>query len=209
MSCNQFCQCVCSLKREEKPVKKQKRKEKNRKNKKDDGSKTEYIFTGSACKNKEQISKCVCFLDKRSRASCTEKGKTYTLVNHNPPTEVLCMHIDEGVVGNNDGTRCDYAFFVRDGIDQGQGRMILIELKGGNVQKALTQLKKTLDLAEVQELKKKYKRVYGRVVFSSCPPRIRNSDLHLDMKEEFDTLHGNLKMTEVDFVEEYNELDNG
>lgn len=118
------------------------------------------------------------------------------------------MHIDKGVLGDEDGTRCDYAFFVRDKADQGQGRMVLIELKGKAVEKALAQLQETLKLPEVKKLAKSYKRVYGRVAFAASPPRIRSTDQFFDLNEEFIELNGNLKIGEMNFEEKYEELDN-
>ena len=207
MVCEQFPTCVDTLKHEVKPLQ-AKKKGAAKSKKKIKSAEVEHIYTGYPCGDEGKKECCLCFLDTRSRPSCTENRKTYTLDQSDVKVEVLCMHIDGGVVDDAKSQRCDYAFFVRDGIDHGRGRAILIELKGSDTPTALKQLIVTLELPEVSALKKNYKRIYGRVVNTSSVPRIQNTDLHMDLKEKFMRMGGNLKIGEWNLVEHYSELDN-
>ena len=86
------------------------------------------------CNNRERQKKCVEFLDNCSKPTCKERGKSYTLIQCTqvPRHEVICYHIDEGVIDDTTVTKCDYAFFLRDSpsLKHSKGTIILIELKG-------------------------------------------------------------------------------
>ncbi|MCR4936379.1 MAG: hypothetical protein K5990_07870 [Oscillospiraceae bacterium] len=205
MICKQFPVCAVQLKREDRTRKSKKQSKKSRKG--TGTARKEYAYTGFPCGNETRMGACVHFLDNRSKPSCTEKGKTYTLDHSETNLEVLSMHLDGGVNEGKDGRRCDYVFFVRDHVDRGQGRVILIELKGGGTRDALNQLSETLDIPEIQALGKDFKRFYGRVVNTSSPPRIQNTPAYMEVKEKLHRLGGNLKTGEWDFVEGYGELD--
>jgi hypothetical protein len=204
MMCGQFPTCVETFKHEEKPVKV---KGLNKSKKKANTTEIKHIYTGYPCGDANKRERCVCFSDTRSKPSCTENGKTYTLDHGGANVEVLCMHIDGGVVDDAESQRCDYAYFVRDKVDHGHGRAIFIELKGSNTRTALKQLIVTLDMPEVNALKRSYKRIYGRVVNTSSVPRIQNTGLYMDLKEKLKRMGGNLKIGEWNLVEPYNKLD--
>ena len=206
MNCEQFLICVRDLKQETKVIRLNK---KATKRKRKELPKEEKITTyiNYPCKDEARMNCCVSFFDFRSKPSCTEKGKTYTLDHSETNLEVLCMHIDGGVVAEKDTLRCDYAFFIKDMVDQGCGRAVFIELKGGGTEKALKQLIATLNMPEIFELSKDYRRIYGRIINTSSVPKIQSTGLYMDLKERLKKLGGNLKTGEWDFVEYYSELD--
>lgn len=205
MICGQFTSCVKTLKQEvvipKKPKEKQKRNKTNRQ------PKREVTYSSFPCDDKNRMNKCICFCDSRSKASCTENGKTYTLDHSKIDVEVLCMHLDGGVIANSDSKKCDYALFVRDNVDNGYGRAVFVELKGGGTETALKQLLSTLTMPEVIELRRDYKRVYGRIVNTSSAPRIQNTSDYMELKELLLQFGGNLKTEEWDFCELYPDLD--
>lgn len=206
MICNRFATCATHITSEEITVRTKKKLPK-KKRKGNRNTQKEFSYKNYPCENEQRMNQCVVFSDYRSKASCTEKGKTYTLDHSEKHIEVLCMHIDSGVIDDAELSRCDYVLFVRDKVNRGHGRAIFVELKGCNTKKALKQLIETLKMPEVIELSKKYKKVYGRVVNSSCVPRIQNTGEYLELKELLMMFGGNLKTGEWNFVERYAELD--
>lgn len=206
MICEGFPVCAQKLKREESIIE-QKRKQSKKRGKAKRKEKA-ITYNGNPCQDEQRTTKCVNFLDCRSKPSCTEKGKTYTLDQSESNNEVLSMHIDGGVIDEPDSCRCDYAFFVRDRVDNGYGRAIFVELKGGATRKALKQLIETLNWSEVHELAKVYKKIYCRIVNTSSVPRIQSTNEYMELKEILSKFGGNLKTGEWNFVERYEEIDN-
>lgn len=60
---------------------------------------------------------------------------------------------------------------------------------------------------ELQSLWDSQRRIFGRVVCRSTPPRIQNTDEYMDVKEAFFDRNGNIKIEEENMVEEYDELE--
>lgn len=96
---------------------------------------------------------------------------------------------------------------MKDKASNGNGRAIFIELKGAHIRDAMKQLNDTLSLDTFKDIAKMYKKIYGRIVITSSVPRIRNDNQFMDLKERFMDLGGNLKISEINFVESYADLD--
>lgn len=205
MICNQFQKCLTTLRlSDEHSVTAQKNdKKKNAKQL----NKIKPIISKPSCGSPSNQKKCIAFFDYRSQPSCTEKGKTYTLNASGRNLETLCFHIDGGVVDSSDCNKCDYAFFLKDKDSKKIDRAIFIELKGKHIRDAIKQLNDTLSLEAIKGITRTYRNIYGRIVIASSVPRIRNDTQFMDLKEKFLNLGGNLKVRELNFVEEYNDLD--
>lgn len=158
------------------------------------------------CDDKEQQKKCIAFLDKRSQIRCEEKGKTYILdqSKENPRHEIIKFFVDKGIITDPEASKvykCDNVLLVRD-----SGTVVLVELKGSDTRHAIKQLAETLFQEKLHPVWNSQKRVFGRVVCKSTPPRIQNTDEFMDLKESFLSLNGNLKIAEEIMVEKYQEL---
>ena len=199
MSCNTFQDCLISLTWE--MVEEQGKKTGFKKTKNKHIQPTTILeFDNYPCKNIERLRKCVAYAGKRSSLRCSENGKTYTLDKKDWDFESICYHVDGGIIEKNDAqTRCDYALFLKDSSEKGTGTTILVELKGGDTKKALSQIKETLAMELFRNVPKIYKRVYGRIVAASSVPRIQNTNEFVDLKTILMKLGGNLKIKEIDF----------
>lgn len=167
----------------------------------------------SPCSSESQQKKCIVFIDRRSKLTCEENGKSYTLDQSQvyPRHEVIKLHIDGGVITDPEAStvnKCDYVLLVKDGAQDGQKRntAILVELKGKAVLHALKQLMCTLQQPEFQSVWNSYARVFGRIVCTSSIPRIQSNDAFLEAKEEFLLRGGNLVIEEESYQEEYRNL---
>ncbi len=174
----------------------------------------QYPLCEPPCRNAACQKACIAFLDRRSRPKCEEKGKSYVLDQSElfPHFEVIQLHIDKGVISDPEASsvnKCDYALLIRDSASSGEknGTAILVELKGVEVRHALKQLLASLTQNELQPLWNSQRRIYGRVVCKSSPPRIQNTDEFMDAKEAFLLRRGNLKIFEENRIEEYKCLD--
>ena len=208
MICQRFVECLQNLKTEYKRADEKTRKNIGKKEKpKSNGQaqKGEWIYVGYPCKDDVFIKKCVEYFDGRSKPKCAENGKSYVLSKGGYSFNVLCMHIDGGVIDDNTCDKCDYALFLQDGVEESKGRAIYIELKGKNTEHAIDQLISTID--KFKDAGGLYKRVYARIVNASSPPRIQNTESYIDLQEKVMELGGNLKTREMEFVEEYSALD--
>ncbi len=214
MICDKIKECAAKT-RHVPPEKKKKDKGKKNSNKrrvKEDPY--QFPLCKSPCGSDVCQEKCIAFLDRRPQPRCAENGKTYILDQSKkfPRFEVMLYHIDKGVITDPEAStiyKCDYALLVKDS-DSTENRgdtVILVELKGGEVKHALKQLQSTLSQKELQPFWDSQKRVFGRIVCRSTPPRIRNIDEYLDVKEALLARHGNLKIREEDMKEEYDELE--
>lgn len=181
--------------------------------KKDKGANcSEQPLCHPPCQRKTQQDMCIEFLDSRSRPSCRERGKTYTLdqSQENPKHEVMMLHIDGGVITNPEAgsvDKCDFVLWIREGNRRGRKKdtAILIELKGKDIRHAVRQVTETLHQPEFSAAWDNCARVYGRIVCASVP-RIRSTDEIMDAKEEFLTRGGNLRIKEESYIEEYKAL---
>ncbi len=184
----------------------------NRKQRKEDIY--QYPLGKSPCGDEMCQKKCIDFLDKRSQIKCEEKGKTYILDQSKkyPRYEVIKFFVDKGVITDPEAStvaKCDNVVPIRDAetsVDKG-GTAILVELKGVDTKHALEQLSATLNQQQLQSLWDNQRRVFGRVVCRSTPPRIRNTEEYMSVKEAFFERNGNIKIAEENMVEEYDELE--
>ncbi len=172
----------------------------------------QYPLTKSPCRSDECQRRCIAFLDTRQQAKCDDKGKSYILDQSDqfPRYEILKLCIDKGVITDPEaGTvnKCDYALLIRDAITDKRGTAILVELKGKDIRHALKQLRETLDQKELSALWNSQRRMFGRIVCKSAPPRIQNTDEFMDVKEAFFDRHGNIKIGEEYMKEEYAKLE--
>lgn len=209
MICQRLVECLQNLKTEYKRVDEKTRKDKGKKEKhrsNGQAQKGEWIYVGYPCEDDAFIKKCVEYFDGRSRPKCAENGKSYVLSKGGYSFNVLCMHIDGGVIDDNTCDKCDYALFLQDGVEESKGRAIYIELKGKNTEDAIDQLTSTID--KFGNAGGLYKKVYARIVNTSSPPRIQNTESYVNLQEKMMKLGGNLKTHEWDFVESYRDLDN-
>ena len=140
---------------------------------------------------------CLQFCDKRSELICREKGKEYRLKNRNNQYKILSMRIDGGVITTDKYTpqgisKCDYLFLI----DSDPSPVaILIELKGTDLNKAISQIESTLDLFE--NAFKKCKKVYGRIVYAGGTPKIRNTPKFIALQRKLKSMNGSLLANEV------------
>lgn len=188
------------------------------KRKKDAGKKQrsedvyKYPLSKSPCGSEEYQKRCIAFLDVRSQAKCEENGKTYILDQSKkfPRYEIMKFHIDQGVITDPEASKvdkCDYVLLIKDPLKDKGGTAVLVELKGTDTRHALKQLQATLNQKELNPLWDSQRRVFGRIVAKSMPPRIQNTDAYMDVKEAFFARHGNMKIKEENMREEYDELE--
>ena len=176
------------------------------------------IVVGNSCRSADQVRACVRFLDARPNAKCSEDGKSYLLLNPDNRS-LLGLRLDHGAFETTAFHKCDYAFML---LKQKQRKdepnepecVILIELKGDEVKKSLTQLNDTLDLPELQDLYQTAGKVYGRIATSGENPRkteVPNMNRLFEQKRRlarrFQKLNGNLKIRGIEFEESCDKLD--
>lgn len=212
MICNSLKECVektCHI--QSQSEEKKRGKDKNRqKSYKKDFDIYKAPLSQPICKDPGQQEKCIDFLDCRSKAVCTENGKSYTLdqSEENPKHEILKLHMDKGAIIDQDGcntNKCDYVLWVKEKNAAKRKTAILVELKGVSVQHAIKQLMATLRQPEFQEEWKTCNRMYGRVVCTSVPRAVTN-DACMQAKREFLMRGGNLVIKENSYPEKYNDM---
>lgn len=215
MICDKVKECAEKTRHIQPPEKSKKNKGKkvqNKKQKKVDIY--QYPLGASPCGSDVCQKKCIGFLDRRSQIKCEENGKTYILDQSKkyPRYEVIKYHIDKGVITDPEAStvnKCDNVVLLKDSDTPNNegGTAVLVELKGIETRHALKQLLATLRQQELQSLWDSQRRIFGRVVCRSTPPRIQNTDEYMDVKEAFFDRNGNIKIEEENMVEEYDELE--
>ncbi len=204
MICDKVKDCMEQTKHIESEKKKGKKRPQNGKRSKEDNY--QQPLSQPPCGDIEKQKKCIDFLDNRSRIKCEEKGKTYILDQSKecPRHEIIKFFVDKGIITDPEAStnyKCDNALLVRD-----SGIVVLVELKGSDTHHAIKQLSATLLQKDLYPAWSSQRRVFGRVVCRSTPPRIQNTDEYMDLKEELHLLNGNLKIAEEIMVEKYDEL---
>ena len=204
MICDKLKDCMEQTKHIEPEKKKGKKRPQNGKRPKD--SIYQQPLRQPPCGDIEKQKNCIDFFDNRSRIKCEEKGKTYILDQReeHPRHEIIKFIVDKGIITEPEAStvcKCDNALLVRD-----SGIVVLVELKGSDTHHAIKQLSATLSQEKLCSAWKSQKKVFGRVVCKSTPPRIWNTDECMDLKETFLSLNGNLKIAEEIMVEKYDEL---
>lgn len=152
-------------------------------------------------------SKCIESSDRRPEVKCEEKGKKYILLN-TEKNHVISYKMDGGVIVVDktvpEGTgKCDYMYVV----SGAKKKVILTELKGVDVTKALKQLNGTLVIYE--NFFKEFDHVYGRIVMTSSVPRLNATSeytkLNVLLRKKY---QGNVKIAEKKLSEKDVELAN-
>lgn len=149
---------------------------------------------------------CVVSCDDRLYVKCEEKKKKYTLVNTQKKT-IVSYKMDGGIVYMDvavpeQTARCDYLYVI----NGEKPTVVLTELKGVDVRKAMNQINSTLDLFD--SFFRKCSKIYGRIVVSSSIPKIRATPEHVKLQKKLkDSYGGNLKIGELKMEEKDVELD--
>lgn len=156
------------------------------------------------CDNRKD--ECIESSDERSSVKCEEKKKRYIL-NNTQKKHIVSYKMDGGIICV-DATvpaqtpKCDYLYVV----EGEKPAVILVELKGVDVKKAMVQIDSTLRL--FPHLFRSCSNVYGRVVVASSIPRLKAEPSYLKLQRKFMTSYrGNLKIQERQFEEKDTELD--
>jgi len=125
------------------------------------------------------------FYDDRKECVAREKGKKYTLINASGHI-VKSMKLDDCLSGKNKGRRCDYLMHIDNKALQ---RAIFIELKGGDVGRALTQLYST-----IMYLKSEFRdhQIDARIVSSRDVPGFVNIPAYRTLAREVQPTGGNI-----------------
>lgn len=111
-------------------------------------------------------------LGERKIVSTSEKGKTYKITfTVIKPSAVYT--IDGNII--TDGDRCDKLVLVQSNITQNKWIEIFVELKGKDVDHAVTQLKATIDNPVFKH--KTIEKLWARIVAQSYPKNTGNSTI--------------------------------
>ena len=108
-----------------------------------------------------QCNQCIISADTRSKIICRDGHAKYTLVNDVDPKEFVKNYKIDGGVITGDGRKCDGMFYIPN-----LNKVVLIELKSGQYEHAVTQLLRTY---ETLKETLRGKQVYSRIVSSSVP----------------------------------------
>lgn len=160
------------------------------------------------CNDKDD---CIVYYDSRTNAKCEENGKTYNLVN-SFGYNVALFRVDGGLIvvdkTVSSGTeKCDYMYCLNSG---GEDKtIILTELKGVDIRKAVKQLLSTLEI--YGEFIANFGGIYCRAVVGSSVPQIKADPNYVKLYKKLEALKGkakagNIKIQKTPFVEKYEEL---
>lgn len=158
------------------------------------------------CTNRKD--NCMESADRRSQVKCEEHQRKYVLKN-TKGNFVICYKVDGGMIVEDKSVppelrKCDYLYVVLD--RERHVDVIMTELKGIDVGKALEQLYRTLKL--FPDTFNTCSHVYARVIATSGMPRLNARpeyrNLVTMLKGKY---HGNLKIVERQFYEADTELE--
>lgn len=139
--------------------------------------------------------KCLNFKDRRSIVSISENKSTYRLSNYQK-LEIECFHVDGCLI--TEGEKCDYLLIVAE-----RNRNVLIELKGKDVLKAISQIKTTF-----QRLNRSLNGIfYGRIVTTATYAPAMDSNEAKRLKILLKSTNGNLKIKSSPLEESISTLD--
>ena len=169
MICKQLKQCIKEAKHVDVVQKKHGKKYVKGKGKKSPATEQRLC---TPCKNEECQERCIDYLDRRSEGKCEENGMCYILENDG--YELLQLHIDGGVISEPEASRinkCDFALVVKDQVKEGkkENTLLLIELKGKDVPRAIKQIEETLENDKLKDCWAEFARIYGRIVCTRVP----------------------------------------
>lgn len=148
---------------------------------------------------------CIESSDRRSAVKCEENKKRYVLEN-TKKNHVILYKMDGGIIAEDKSvplntSKCDYLFIIGDATPT----VVLTELKGVNVPKALIQLKGTLLL--YKKVFCKFAHVYARVIVTSSTPNLKASPEYVNLERMIrKDYKGNIKIVEKQFNEKDIEL---
>lgn len=156
------------------------------------------------CDNKNKMN-CIESSDRRSAVKCEENKKRYvfenTMKNH-----VILYKMDGGIIVEDKSvplntSKCDYLFII----GTATPTVVLTELKGVNVPKALIQIKGTLLL--YKNVFCKFGHVYARAIVTSSTPNLKASPEYVNLERMIrKDYKGNVKIVEKQFDEKDIEL---
>lgn len=137
-----------------------------------------------------------------SKIKCEENNRKYILENTHKE-EISLYHMDGGIIKPDasvpDGLeKCDYCFVIDD-------KIIMTELKGVAVLKAVSQISSTLDIYK-NELNGDYK-VFARIIVTSSVPSIHADPKYVQLVRKIKRYNGNVKIWEREHSEKDSELD--
>ncbi len=119
---------------------------------------------------------------------CSENQSKYTLINGSK-YEISKIQIDGCVFNQSDGEKCDYVLKAVKGDDK---LLFLIELKGNDVLKAVSQVNSSLGRLNIGS-QSGFNKIFGRIVPTKVyAPDIRTTKF-LALKDKFKQLKGDLK----------------
>lgn len=171
----------------------------------------EAIKSGTVSPKCDNGDSCLVYYDSRTNAKCEENRKVYNLVN-SFGYNVALFRVDGGMIAVDktvsSGTeKCDYMYCLNsDGDDK---TVILTELKGVDIRKAIKQLLSTLEI--YGDFIKKFEGIYCRAVVGSSVPKIKADPNYVKLHKKLESLkrnvkEGNIKIQKSPFVEKYEEL---
>ena len=124
------------------------------------------------CNHRKHVEKCILSCDKRSRVTCSDQGKTYTILNSRNKLAIN-YQMDGGIIKPDKKVpvgvkKCDNVV-----VFNGSTRIaVLVELKGVQVSDGISQLYETYD--RFRDLFSTFNRIYARCVTNRrIPPDLR------------------------------------
>ncbi len=156
------------------------------------------------CDNKNRMN-CIESSDRRSAVKCEENKKRYVFEN-TKKNHVILYKMDGGIIVEDKSvplntSKCDYVFIIGDAT----ASVVLTELKGVNVSKALIQLKGTLLL--YKSVFCKFGHVFARAIVTSSTPNLKASPEYVNLERMIRRDYkGNIKIVEKQFIEKDIEL---
>lgn len=113
---------------------------------------------------------CLMFKNNTKVLSCSENRQKYYL-EHCEDRVVAKYHVDNGVIADQNASKCDYMFVGYSDKQCQKDIVIFVELKGCKINHAFEQLEDTIkSLVSANKFPNKVK-VYARIVSSSTPPK--------------------------------------
>lgn len=125
------------------------------------------------------------FHDNRKIISLTDKkGKTNYLLSNDLVHEIVCYHIDGGILTANEETKCDFGLYTEKDI------LILVELKGADYSQALDQISSSIDQLLSGNLK--VSKVHARIVLTKTRVPNTLSSSEMKLMKRLKSLNGSL-----------------
>ena len=156
------------------------------------------------CENEQHIctrkKQCIVYRDFRKQAICEEKKKRYNLIN-DKNYKIGLFHMDGGIICDElNIQKCDFLYVI---YDEDCPTAVFVELKGGDINHAVRQLKESIDMYGASL----NRRVCARIICSSVP-RLYNDPIVKNLKKELTKRYkgGNLVIFERNKDEKYSDI---